>query len=194
MRKVPYEYENPLDNFLYELSEINSPYFYSIGFTPNMITTLSNIACIILILLLLNTNYYLAALFVLISFYFDCMDGHFARKYKMYSSLGDYYDHISDIIKTFAILITLFYIDSNKFYKIIPIIILFTILSTIHIGCQELLNNSYNSDTLEISKKICPVKDKNDQNEIKKTISFTKLFGSGTLYIVLILCIIYYAN
>ena len=65
MRKIPYIYDNPLDNLFYELSEITFSYAYSIGFTPNMITTLSNIACIITILLLLNANYYWTALFVL---------------------------------------------------------------------------------------------------------------------------------
>lgn len=193
MRKIPYIYDNPLDNLFYELSEITSPYAYSIGFTPNMITTLSNIACIITILLLLNANYYWAALFVLIAFYFDCMDGYMARKYKMYSSFGDYYDHISDYIKTISILVVLYYIDSNKFYNIIPILVLLVIMLEFHMGCQELLSDGDNvSDTLESTKKFCPVKNNNDINEIKNAISSTKLFGPGTFQIALALSIVYY--
>ena len=57
MRKISYVYENPLDNFLIQLSEDACPYVYSVGFTPNMITTLSNITCILTIILL-NANYY----------------------------------------------------------------------------------------------------------------------------------------
>lgn len=53
---------------------------------PNMITTLSNVACIITILLLLNANYYLAAFFVLVSYYFDCMDGHLGCQELLYNS------------------------------------------------------------------------------------------------------------
>lgn len=193
MRKIPYIYDNPLDNLFYELSEITSPYAYSIAFTPNMITTLSNIACIITILLLLNANYYLAALFVLIAFYFDCMDGYMARKYKMYSRFGDYYDHISDVIKTISILMVLYYINSEKFYKIIPILILLLIMLKFHMGCQELLSDNINvSDTLEVTKQFCPVKNSDDKNEIKNTISSTKFFGPGTFQIALALSIIYY--
>lgn len=189
MRKIPYIYDNPLDNLFYELSEITSPYVYSIGFTPNMITTLSNIACIITILLLFNSNYYWAALFVLIAFYFDCMDGYMARKYKMYSSFGDYYDHISDIIKTILILCALYYIDKNKFYNIIPILVLLGILMTINISCQELLIDSNDSDSLKSIKKICPIK---NNDEIKNTLISTKLFGVGTFQLALALSIIYY--
>lgn len=35
MRKIPYIYENPLDNFLIQLSENACPYVYSMGFTPS---------------------------------------------------------------------------------------------------------------------------------------------------------------
>lgn len=31
MRKIPYIYNNPLDNLFYELSELTSPCAYSIG-------------------------------------------------------------------------------------------------------------------------------------------------------------------
>lgn len=193
MRKIQCIYDNPVDNLFVELSEITSPYAYSIGLTPNMITTLSNIACIITILLLLNSNYYWAAFFVMISFYFDCMDGHMARKYKMYSKFGDYYDHISDVLKIVAILTTFYYIDKNKFYKVIPIIILIGILLLIHMGCQELMYNSNDSETLTLTKKMCPVKNINNMDEIKSVMIGTKLFGCGTFYLALTLCMIYYS-
>lgn len=192
MRKIPQEYDNPLDNYFIGLSEITSPYAYSIGMNPNMITTLSNVACIITILLLLNANYYLAAFFVLVSYYFDCMDGHMARKYDMVTVFGDYYDHISDSLKIFAILFTLYYINQEKFIKVIPIIILLFILMSTHLGCQELLYNSNESVTLEPTKMLCPV-DKNASNDIiKNTLLSTKYFGCGTFFIGLALIIIYY--
>jgi phosphatidylglycerophosphate synthase len=86
---------------------------------PNMITTLSNIACIITILLLSNANYYLAAFFILVSYFFDCAYGHIARKYNMVTVFGDYYDHNSDFVKIFAVLLTLYYINFNKFFKVL---------------------------------------------------------------------------
>ena len=52
MRKIPVEYENPIDNYILELSDKTAPYVYKMGMTPNMITTLSNISTIIVIILL----------------------------------------------------------------------------------------------------------------------------------------------
>lgn len=193
MRKIPHIYENPLDNFLIQFSEITCPYIYSIGFTPNMITTLTNITCILTIILLLNANYYWAALSVMIMYYFDCLDGHMARKYNMVTVFGDYYDHISDLSKIIAILITLYYINPDKFYKIIPIIVFMGIMMAVHMGCQELMYENNESDTLEPTKQLCPVKNQNDTNILKKTLESTKLFGCGTFYITIVLSIIYYA-
>lgn len=193
MRKIPCIYENPLDNFLIQLSDNVCPQLYYVSFTPNMITTLSNITCILIILLLLNANYYWAALVVMIMYYFDCLDGHFARKYDMVTVFGDYYDHISDLSKIIAILLVLYYINPDKFFKIIPIIVFMGIMMAVHMGCQELLYENNESNTLEPTKKLCPVKNHNDTDIIKKTLEFTKLFGCGTFYITIALSIIYYA-
>lgn len=192
MRKIPKEYENPLDNLFIGISDKITPYAYSIGMNPNMITTLSNIACIITILLLLNANYYLAAFFLLITYYFDCMDGHMARKYNMVTVFGDYYDHISDGLKIFGILFTLYYINKDKFFKILPIIILLFILMSAHLGCQEILYNSNESHTLAPTKMLCPVPINSNDELIKNTLTSTKYFGCGTFYIGLALIIIYY--
>ena len=58
----------------------------------------------------------------------------------MITKIGDYYDHISDIIK--YILLLYIIIISNLKYKtklyIIIIIVILTILSLIHLGLQEL--------------------------------------------------------
>lgn len=135
MLKIPATNDNSLDNFLIEISDITTPYSYNLGMNPNMITTLSNITCIITIILL-NANYYMAALFVLISYYFYYMDGHMARKYDILTVFGDYYDHVSDLLKIIAILTTLYYMNKDKFYKVIPIIILMGILMALHMGCQ----------------------------------------------------------
>jgi len=111
MRKITCECENPLDNILINISDYMCPYAKKYNFTPNILTTISLIFCGISALLLLNNYYVLAAFTYLISYYFDCMDGHFARKYNMTSYFGDLYDHISDISKGILIFSTLYYID-----------------------------------------------------------------------------------
>ena len=34
-----------------------------------------------------------------VGYFFDCMDGHFARKYNMVTEFGDMYDYITDLSK-----------------------------------------------------------------------------------------------
>jgi hypothetical protein len=193
MRKITQDYDNPLDNLLISLSETLSPCAYKIGLTPNAITTLSNITCIVTIILLLKANYYLAAFFLLVSYFFDCLDGHMARKYKMTSVFGDYYDHISDFFKVISVLFVLYYINEEKFYKVIPIIVLIGIFSTIHLGCQELLYDSDESGSLKPAEQLCPVSNTKDKEMIKDTLMSTKYFGCGTFYLSMMITIIYYA-
>jgi hypothetical protein len=193
MRKIPKIYENPIDNFLIDICENTSEIAYNNGITPNMITTLSNISCIITLIFLFNLKFYLAALFFLISYYFDCMDGYVARKYKQTSKFGDYYDHISDIIKLLLVLVALYYINKEKFFKVIPFIIITCILQFIHLGCQELYSEYENSDFLNNLVVICPVKDNKNINNVHHSLEMTKYFGSGTFNVVMVISIIYYS-
>lgn len=191
MRKIPKEIENPMDNILLNICEDVSPTFYNNGYTPNMITTLSVISTIIVVLLLLNANYIWAAIFYLIAYFFDCLDGHYARKYNMVTVFGDYYDHITDTLKIIAVLSTLYYINSKKFMTILPILIIFVVLMLVHFGCQELYYNSSGSESLDFTKKLCPVEN-NNKEEIKNKMHFTKYFGMGTWHLVILISIIYY--
>lgn len=192
MRKIEHIYENPLDNILIEISDFLSPYAYRLGLTPNILTTISILFAGITVYLLFNKYYMLASFMYLVSYYFDCMDGFFARKYKMYSKFGDYYDHIADITKVTFIFFTLYYINSKKFFTFLPLIIIFGILFNIHIGCQELYYDKNESDVLNIFKKICPVRNKNDKNEILNAMTYTRYVGCGTFNLLIIILIIYY--
>lgn len=219
MRKLNSEYENAIDNVLIHLSEYLSPYFYELGMTPNIITTLSNIFAIITIILLLNNKYIFAGISLMISYYFDCMDGYFARKYNMTSVFGDLYDHISDICKTILILGTLYYIDSSKFVTVFIIFILVGSISLIHLGCQENYYEIYNiseenntmhepseqvqmlnanvkhlhepSHTLTMLKSLCKTPNNNEE-EILNKINYTKYFGTGTTNLLLAILFSYY--
>jgi hypothetical protein len=191
MRKIPTEYENPIDDVLINMCDNVAPAFHSHGFTPNMVTTLSNISAIIVIILLLEAKYIWAAIFVLIAYFFDCLDGHIARKYDQVTLFGDYYDHISDTTKILAILFTMYWVNSEKFYKIIPIIIVAAALSLVHMGCQEKYYDKLESDTLDFTKKLCPTKLDNKES-IEQTIKYTRYFGAGTFNMLLALSIVYY--
>ena len=192
MRKIAEKYDDRFDNLLYRIADKIVPFAFLLGMTPNMITTLSNISCIICIVLLLKSQYLWACFFLILSYYFDCMDGHMARKYNMVTVFGDYYDHISDVLKITAVLATLYYINRVKFFRFIPVLIILVILFSRHLGCQELLYNIDQSPTLKPLKNFCPVNNTKDINQIKKALLSTRNFGCGTFYIGLICMLLYY--
>jgi phosphatidylglycerophosphate synthase len=113
MPPVKKKYQDPIDNAIYKSAKYIAPTFKKLSFTANDITTLSNISMCITLILLLHAKYYWACLFVFLAYYFDCLDGFFARKYKQTSKFGEKYDHYSDIIKTLSLLIILFYINPH---------------------------------------------------------------------------------
>ena len=92
-RKIPEELENPIDNILIELAEKLNPYFYKLGFNPNGVTTLSLIFGILSCYFYYLKYYLFSSISMFISYFFDVMDGNFARRYNMQTQFGDYYDH-----------------------------------------------------------------------------------------------------
>jgi phosphatidylglycerophosphate synthase len=127
--KIPLEYEDKIDNKLCSWSDALCPCFKTCGFTPNMITTLALFCTIAIIYFILNKKCEIAAGFYILAYFFDCMDGIFARKYKMTSKYGDYYEHIVDWIRNVAVLLMIFYSCScnNKAIPIMALVILFVL-------------------------------------------------------------------
>ena len=185
------EYENKFDILLYQISDKLCPYAKDLGMTPNIITTLSNVFCIITLILLLKSYYIIAIFTYIISYYFDCMDGHMARKYKMFTKYGDLYDHISDIIKSLSIVMVLIYINYKKFLVVLPVLILLFIGTNIQLGCQELYKNN-KGKFLDFTQNMCPVKNSNDKQSILNVMKYTKYINSGTYNIFICIIFIYY--
>jgi phosphatidylserine synthase len=155
-----------------------------------MITTLSNISFIIVILLLFKCEYYWAALFTLIGYFFDCLDGYLARSYNMGSVFGAYYDGVSDLCKFIAIFTSLYIINPNKFCKLIPIYIPILILFFINSGYQDIY---FNKEKQSIYfNLLCPAPSDYSEEFIESMLKKTRLFGSGTNWLFIIMVIIYY--
>lgn len=192
MRKIPVQYENPFDNYLLDISDKVTPYVYSSGITPNTITTLSNITTIIVVILLFKSQYYWASFFVLIAYFFDCLDGHLARSHDMVTVFGDYYDHISDSLKTIVVLVCLYIINPEKLLRVLPVIICVILLMFVHIGCQELYYGEDQSPTLNFMKILCPVPSEYSEEQLINAIGSTRLFGIGTVWLTIAATIIYY--
>jgi phosphatidylglycerophosphate synthase len=191
MRKIEPKYENNFDDILISACEKIAPTFKKLNFTPNDITSLSNISMCITLLLLLQLKYYWACLFLILSYFFDCLDGCFARTYNQVTEFGDKYDHFSDIIKNTSFILLLYIINPIKFMNVLPILIIFFILAMMHLGCQELIYNKEESGTLSYNKLLCPVK---DIEKVKDVILKTKYVGCGTFYLIQVLVLVYYAQ
>src|SRR3989344_175000 len=160
MRKIPREQENPIDNALIDLADKLCPLFKRLNFTPNGITTISLLFGLLSAFCLYKGRPLLFGLFYFISYFFDCMDGYYARKYEMSSKFGDMYDHIKDYVVVILILIIFFRRNcccSPKSITIAIIIMGVTLLPMMmYFGCQEKIYNKNESPTLSYLKNLCP--------------------------------------
>jgi phosphatidylglycerophosphate synthase len=171
--KLPKELENPFDNVYIEIARfLNTFIFRPLRFTPNMITTLSFLTALIGLWNLQNMNFFSFAFWFLLSYILDCSDGLFARTYDMVTKFGDYYDHITDILKFIFLFIIIVKLPISHHIKLMGIISTLTlyILSFIHLGCQELYSES--EELLSLLSKFCKSKD---------SLKWTRYFGVGTL-------------
>lgn len=187
-RKVDSSIENPIDNFMINTSEFLSPYFKSLNYTPNGITTMSLIFGIASLYHLYYHNMLLFGIFFVLAYLFDCTDGYYARKYNMVSDGGDKYDHIKDL---FVVLATIYILYNRynilEFPVLILIVAVFCVLSMISVGCHEKITKPENkSDTLKVFDILTP-----NRENCSKYINYIRFFGPGTLVFVVIAAVVY---
>ena len=186
INKLPKEYENPIDYIVYTyLCEYTAFIFYNFGITPNMITTLSLITGLLSTVYIESNNYVISILLLWISYYFDCLDGHVARKYKQCSPFGCYYDHIKDNITMVYIIYTLSYKlqTMSQLIFFYSSILLFSFGLAIQLGMQEIYSKNENkSSSLSILMMLC----KNSLWEFPESfLNYTKYLGCGTFYVLI---------
>lgn len=185
--KIPLEYEDTVDNKFCGWSDQLSPHFKKLNFTPNMITTLALFCTIAIIYFILQNKCGIAAGFYLLAYFFDCMDGLYARKYEMTSKYGDYYEHIVDWIRNISVLIMIFYSCScdSSIVPIVIIIILF-ILGNIKQAYQDkyykLRTGRDETESLNFLEKIVAPPD--NIEDIDNGLKKLKYVGWGTFTLV----------
>jgi phosphatidylglycerophosphate synthase len=181
MRKINDDMECPCDNFVIKICEETAPLFKSLNFTPNMITTISLIFGLLSYQAICAGNYKLASLHIFLAYYFDCLDGYYARQYDMETEFGDYYDHFSDIGKFLLITYGIYLKRPDIFtFLNISIVSILVLLSLIHLGCQEKYHDKKMSPSMDNLKYLC---------HDRSAISHTKYFGTGTLTLGLIILV-----
>ena len=183
VNKIKDIYECPFDKYLLRFIDTHLDCYYNNGFTPNIITTIGILFGLLSMYSILQYNFKLASLLLLIAYYFDCVDGKLARKYNLQTKFGDYYDHFGDLFKIIIILYALYKTNSIQFNNIKIILIILLVMMIIHLGYQEKIYNRTESPTLNFSKFLANF-DSNPYNTIK----YTKYYGCGTF--IFVLCII----
>lgn len=192
MRKIPPQYENPIDNLILHIADIIQPVFYKLGFVPNTLTTFSLVFWLCGLYFFINDKKYYtyyAVFFMSLSYFFDCFDGHFARSYNMVTKFGDYYDHFSDLFKFISLIYVIYVKYTSKFFIIMAFILFWLLLMCVHMGCQELYYGSP-VDTLFLLKYFCIA----NKNNVKDIMNITRYFGCGTWQLIVFLCVIYLKN
>lgn len=180
MKKEPVIKDNTgfLDRKLSDLILHTLPFWHDIGFTPNGLTTLGFISSIMFFVYFNKSNLLLTLVFLVLRWYFDYADGMLARKYKLTSKFGDYYDHITDWIFYFGFIYSI-YIKSNMKSIHILILLISTFIFGMHQGCIEKANHKYNKSETSLSwlRHLC-INSK-----------FVYLFDNTVLYLVFIFLI-----
>ena len=192
-RKIDPDCENPIDNVLIQCADKVSDLLYLANsivainvVTPNMITTVSNTFSIFGVYYLYNGYAFPYFLCVWLGYFFDCLDGHFARKYDMCTVFGDYYDHVSDVIVHIALFASWYMKYSVLFFQLsitlriicVTGLLLIGFMAAVHIASQEIHHSriavtNHRSNSMNVLKTFYLID--------KKYLKYTRYFGAGTL-------------
>ena len=185
MHKTDPQDKSPIDQIYYFFVHITEKYFKKLNFTPNMITTIGNIFGIMGLYYLNKKHFPLATFLFLMRYYFDCVDGFYARKYNMVTVFGDYYDHIGDIVIILLNILLLYKVNNKIFTKVnIAITLFMTYMVMVYLYYQEYYYSDNNNDKAPMLKlinyfipNILRIKDK---SQYETNMKYLKYFGCGT--------------
>jgi len=179
MHKLSTENEGPIDILFLTLTEWITPVLHATGHTPNIITTYSLLCGLAAAVALWNGWLGAFVALFLVAYLFDCVDGYMARRYDQMSVFGDYYDHISDIVKMLAIAGV--FLCRYSFVALIPVLLAMAVLgigSLSYLGCSQRLKKGGDGETLDVFQAMCNHDDR---------IHWVKYFSTGTFIVGLAL-------
>lgn len=135
-RKLSSDVECPLD-YLMVSSAI--PFFdvwRSFGVTANHLTLIGGVIQTLACFFLWRRYTFLAGVLWLFGYYFDAIDGSYARYHHLCSPYGDLLDHLRDWICAAMMLVVLYFRYSLKLFDYLFLAMTF-LLATIYMGAQE---------------------------------------------------------
>lgn len=172
MSQLPKEYECPIDWTIIDVCKKVAPLFYKTGHTANIITTEGAFASAWGLYNLSQNRLPQFAIGYALGYAFDCLDGHFARRYSMTSKFGEYYEHGKDIATTAAY----FYIILKYYHIPTSALSMFAFFGSgllVHMGHQQKYLKSSGA-FLDFLQPLC---------RKVKNIKYTRFLGCGTFMI-----------
>jgi len=188
----PFYFSNWGDILVYPIAYTLLPFVLKIPFaTPNIITAFSFLLCTLgSIFLFASFPYHLifSAIFILLGYVGDHLDGQFARAKKLSSTLGDYLDKTLDVLKIFILTISLgiasYSQTRNILYIFLAFIACFFFNYRYYIKLETIFSViSRNSEYLAKSKQ----KRNELEGEITKKITRLSQTFTGKLHVLWIL-------
>lgn len=187
MRKLPRSLENPIDTLCVDLAEAMSPALKATGHTPNVITTYSAGSAALAVYALHRGNLRVFSALWMLQYFWDCVDGHFARKYGMVTTWGDGYDHVTDVAGTLALVVVVLrrYTVPPWVMAVGAVVMLFNMMN---LGCQQRYvharNGAARRESLDSLQPLCPGDDPG-------WLWWTALFSHGTTHLAIVLLVWY---
>lgn len=158
-------------------------FWYTVGATPNTLTTLGLLNSVASIYYYSIDEKFKAVITLLFRMYFDYSDGVLARKYKITTSFGDYYDHYTDVLWFLGML----YVTMQVYpYHQRPIILfgltVTAALFSAHQSCVELKNGN-DAQSLSVLQYLQPTCEQGSE-------FLRLLFDNSSIYAMFMLLII----
>lgn len=186
-RKIHPHLDNPLDDVILRLTDAMMPALRATGHTPNIITGYSAVFGAAAVWALLRGHQVACAVLFMVSYFFDCVDGHFARTYDMVTPLGDKLDHIKDITVGAALALVLLTKYAVPWWGWAASALAYLLMLS-HFGCQQLsyeARSTHDNETLDVTRRLCP-----DQPQPERAMRYTRWFGAGTSQLVFVAVIL----
>lgn len=188
--KIPMNLENPYDNLMTYFSEKSLSFFYSLNFTPNMLTLVGGIFMILSIIFIIKYKFVYAALFYAIAYWFDCVDGQYARHYGLTSKGGEQLDHLIDLFRNILTCISVYIIKIPTSKKLI-FAALYVISTLTNFYASNCIQNYYYSRSETDDKYHMKDQMKFCKQRVDEQLKYIRYFGSGTKILLIILFLLY---
>ena len=188
--KLPTNLDNPYDSLMKYISEKSLPILKYLNFTPNILTLTGGIFVVLSITCILKYKFVYAALFYAIAYWFDRVDGQYARHYSLTSQTGGDLDQFIDVARNILTCISIYIIKIPTSKKLIfaGLYIFFTITNIYASNC---IQNYYYSRTKTDDKYHMQYQMRFCKENPTQQLQYVRYFGSGTKILVIILFLLY---